>query len=75
MEVIVLNPKDIPLKQISKNIWEIPKDFKPYMRVPARIIANEVLIKDIFRDQTLVQASNVASLPGIQKFSVTLPDS
>jgi len=70
-----LNPKDIPLKQISKNIWEIPKDFKPYMRVPARIIANEVLIKDIFRDQTLVQASNVASLPGIQKFSVTLPDS
>ncbi len=70
-----MSVKDIPLKQINKNIWEIPKDFRPYMRVPARIIANEFLIKDIYKDQTLIQAANVTSLPGIKKFSVTLPDS
>jgi tRNA-splicing ligase RtcB len=69
-----LSTKNIPLKQISKNIWEIPKDFRPYMRVPARIIANDYLMKDIHKDQTLIQAANVTSLPGIKKFSVTLPD-
>jgi tRNA-splicing ligase RtcB len=73
--LIVLSVKDIPLKQINKNIWEIPKDFRPYMRVPARIIANEFLIKDIYKDKTLIQAANITSLPGIKKFSVTLPDS
>lgn len=70
-----MSMKDIPLRQINKNIWEIPKDFRPYMRVPARIIANEVLMKDIHRDKTLIQSANVTSLPGIKKFSVTLPDS
>lgn len=70
-----MSTRNIPLKQINKNIWEIPKDYRPYMRVPARIIANEVLLKDIYKDQTLIQAVNVCSLPGIKKFSVTLPDS
>lgn len=69
-----MNPKDIPLNRINNNIWEIPKDFRPYMRVPARIIANEVLMKDIHKDETLIQAANVTSLPGIYKYSVTLPD-
>jgi tRNA-splicing ligase RtcB len=73
--VIVLSTRNIPLNQISKNIWEIPKEFKPYMRVPARIIANETLLKDLYKDQTLIQAANVSSLPGIKKYSVTLPDS
>lgn len=70
-----MSTKNIPLNQIGKNIWEIPKDFKPYMRVPARIIINETLLKDLYKDQTLIQAANVTSLPGIKKFSVTLPDS
>ncbi|MBS7287715.1 MAG: RtcB family protein [Candidatus Freyarchaeota archaeon] len=44
------------------------------MRVPARIFANEELLDGMKKDQTLVQAMNVACLPGIQKVSVALPD-
>ncbi len=63
-----------PLKRISEYLWEIPKDYKPCMRVPARIYANEVLLEKMKADATLEQAANVACLPGIYKYSITLPD-
>ncbi|MEM3467144.1 MAG: RtcB family protein [Candidatus Jordarchaeales archaeon] len=64
----------LPVKKISNLIWEIPKDAKKCMRVPARIFANEELLDGMKKDQTLVQAMNVACLPGIQKNSIALPD-
>jgi len=63
-----------PVKRISDLIWEIPKDAKKCMHVPARIFANEELLDGMKKDQTLVQAMNVACLPGIQKHSIALPD-
>ncbi|MEM1538295.1 MAG: RtcB family protein [Candidatus Nezhaarchaeales archaeon] len=64
----------IPLKKIDVFTWEIPQTYKPGMRVPARIYADEQLLKKMIEDLTLQQAANVAHLPGIYKWSITLPD-
>src|SRR3989344_4182330 len=65
--------KDIKkkLKKISPCIYEIPKEGN--MKVPGRIFANEQILETI--DETsLTQVKNVASLPGIQKYSIGCPD-
>lgn len=59
------------IKKISKDIYEIPKIGK--MLVPGRIFASDKLMKDI-EDDALKQVVNVASLPGIYKYSIGLPD-
>lgn len=62
------------LKKINDNLWEIPKTFREDMRVPARIFASEKLLEEIFRDRSLEQLANVATLPGIQKWALAMPD-
>ncbi len=62
------------LKKIDDIRWEIPADYKPEMRVPTRIYANTALLNEMKGDLTLEQGSNVASLGGIYKYSVVLPD-
>ncbi len=75
-QAIIETGKDMvpPLKRISPYIWEIPQKYKPGMRVPARIFADEVLLEKMKQDMTLEQAANVAHLPGIYKYSIVLPD-
>lgn len=63
-----------PLRKISDYVWEIPKGYKPCMKVPARIFADETLLEKMKTDMTLEQAANVACLPGIYKYSIALPD-
>jgi tRNA-splicing ligase RtcB len=63
-----------PLDKISDNIWEVPVAFSKYMRVPARIYADHKLLEAMKRDETLTQAVNISQLPGLLKYSVTLPD-
>lgn len=65
---------DIPIEKIEENIFEISPSYKQGMRVPARIYCNELLLQAIKKDETLQQAINVTYLPGIIKFSATLPD-
>jgi len=60
------------LRKIDDNTWEIPAEGG--MKVPARIYASARLLEDIHRDQTLVQARNVACLPGIERRSFVMPD-
>ncbi|MFQ3274923.1 MAG: tRNA-splicing ligase RtcB [Candidatus Nanohaloarchaea archaeon] len=60
------------LNNISENIYEIPKDEE--MNVPARVYASEELLKEIKEDDTLEQVRNMACLPGIQKYSIVMPD-
>lgn len=67
-----MNKKD--LKKISETVWEISKDQAPFMRVPARVIASDRLLEDMFRDKSLEQLMNTASLPGIQKAAMVMPD-
>ncbi len=65
---------DVKLVKVSENIWEIPMNYSPEMRVPVRVYANEELLTKMRSDRTLWQASNVAKLPGIKKFVVVMPD-
>jgi tRNA-splicing ligase RtcB len=64
----------VQLERVSDYIWEIPKSFNPAMRVPARVFADETLLNKMKEDRTLLQAANVASLPGLYKYSIALPD-
>ncbi len=57
----------------SEYIWEIPVDFKPGMKVPARILSSPRLIEGI-DDRVIDQITNVACLPGIRKFAYCMPD-
>ena len=62
------------LKQQDLYIWEIPKEFRPGMRVNGRIYASEKLMKHIIKDQAPEQVANVAFLPGIVGYSLAMPD-
>jgi len=44
------------------------------MRVPGRVYADEALLEKMLSDATLEQCANVSFLPGIYKWSITLPD-
>jgi tRNA-splicing ligase RtcB len=67
-------PERKNLIKISDYIWEIPKNFREDMRVPARIFAEEKMLDDILEDKSLWQLINVASLPGIYKYALGMPD-
>ncbi len=62
----------VDIKKISDIEWEIPKSGK--MKVPAIVYASEKLLDSIKSDKTLEQIKNVATLPGIIKKAIALPD-
>src|SRR3989338_7319299 len=62
------------LEKIDDYRWRIPKSYKPGMRVPGIIYADEKLLKDIRQDKALEQVANVAFLPGIVNASLAMPD-
>ncbi|MBU1598844.1 RtcB family protein, partial [bacterium] len=63
-----------PLHRIDDYRWQIPKSFRQDMRVPGLIFASEKMIAVIKADQTPVQVVNVATLPGIVRYSLAMPD-
>ena len=66
-------PEKVPLEKIDENTWRIPQ-YRAGMRVPGMVFANEDLMEKMQTDRTLWQCVNVAHLPGIYKYAVTLPD-
>lgn len=64
----------ITLERIDQNRWLIPKSAKPGMLVDGLIYANEKLIPSIKEDKAIEQVANVAFLPGIEKYSLAMPD-
>jgi tRNA-splicing ligase RtcB len=60
------------LRQVSEVMWELPATGG--MRVPGRIYADGELVAALLEDQSLVQVSNVAHLPGILCCSLAMPD-
>lgn len=60
--------------KISDWLWEIPKSFREDMRVPARIYTSEKMLDEIFRDESIPQLINGATLPGILKYAIAMPD-
>lgn len=63
-----------PLEQVGPCQWRIPKSYREDMRVDGLIFADDVLIDQIRKDQGPEQVVNVATLPGIQKASLAMPD-
>jgi len=63
-----------PLEKIDEYRWRIPKSYKPGMRVPGIIYADEAMVKQIREEQALEQVANVALLPGIVDYSLAMPD-
>lgn len=63
-----------PLEQVGPNTWRVPKSYRDDMRVDGVIYADEVLIEQIRKDQGPEQVANVATLPGIQRASLAMPD-
>ncbi|MEM3030799.1 MAG: intein-containing RctB family protein [Candidatus Micrarchaeia archaeon] len=61
------------LRKVSDVEWEIGSDFKPGMRVPARVIATQKLINEMDL-QVYDQITNVATLPGIIRHAYCMPD-
>ena len=62
------------LERLDENRWQIPTSYQRGMRVPGLVFADEKLMRDIQGDQALQQVANVAHLPGIQKYSLAMPD-
>ncbi|GIX48019.1 MAG: RNA-splicing ligase RtcB [Candidatus Tectimicrobiota bacterium] len=60
-------------RRIGEYIWEIPPTAKEGMLVPARIYATEKLFRDM-DEAVFEQITNVATLPGIVKYALCMPD-
>lgn len=61
------------LKRINAVTWELPISYKKGMRVPARILASEELMKEMDAG-VFDQVTNVATLPGITGYAYCMPD-
>jgi tRNA-splicing ligase RtcB len=64
-------PKEIV--KISDTIWQLPTSYKTGMRVPARIVCTEKLLREM-DDGVFEQVTNVATLPGILNYAYCMPD-
>ncbi len=62
------------VERIGPFLWRIPADAKPGMRVPALVVADEPLMAQIRTDASLEQLANGATLPGIVKAALAMPD-
>lgn len=60
--------------EIRPFLYEIPRDYRPDMRVPARIFANEEILRQIENDRSIWQLVNTTSLPGIERWALAMPD-
>lgn len=61
------------LRRIDDTKIEVPSDYKAGMRVSGVIYVDEVLEKEL-ESQSVDQVANVATLPGIVKASMAMPD-
>lgn len=62
------------LRKIDDYRWEIPTSYKPGMRVPGLVFADERMLRQIAEEQAMDQVANVATLPGIVGYSLAMPD-
>jgi len=62
------------MNRISDVEWEIPKSYRQDMQVGVRIFASQRLIEEVMDDNSLEQAINTATLPGLVGFVMVMPD-
>jgi tRNA-splicing ligase RtcB (3'-phosphate/5'-hydroxy nucleic acid ligase) len=61
-------------ERVGPYLWRIPQTARPGMRVPALIVADEPLMTAIRSDASLEQLANGATLPGIARAALAMPD-
>lgn len=62
----------LKLEKLDNDRWLLPKT--GLMRVPGLVFSSKALMKGVEKDQSLQQVVNVATLPGIRKYSLAMPD-
>src|SRR5207247_923131 len=62
------------LHKLHDWLWEIPSSYRKDMRVPARVYTSERMLDSILGDRSLEQLVNVATLPGLQRYVIAMPD-
>lgn len=62
------------LKRLSPYLYEIPREHRDDMRVPARFYADAELLQAALGDKSLDQLVNSATLPGIVAYALAMPD-
>ena len=62
----------LQIKKINEYQYEIPRTGN--MKVPGTIYINDDLLRNFTDDEPLKQVMHVASLPGIVKSSMAMPD-
>lgn len=67
-------PNLIDFVKISDFEWELPVSFSTSMSVPVRIFATEKILEAALVDQSIQQAINAASLPGVEGHVAVMPD-
>jgi tRNA-splicing ligase RtcB (3'-phosphate/5'-hydroxy nucleic acid ligase) len=64
---------DMKVNRITDEVWEIPPSEKSGMLVPARIYATPAILQSM-DSGVFEQVTNVACLPGIQRYALCMPD-
>jgi tRNA-splicing ligase RtcB len=64
--------QQVKIQKVDEWRWRIPKEGR--MRTEGLVYADEKMMKDIRKDQSLLQVVNVATLPGIVGKSMAMPD-
>ncbi len=67
-------PKVPTLVPLDDFTYEIPIGEAPAMRVPGRLFSDQALLDGVAGDPSLQQLANVATLPGIQRHALAMPD-
>lgn len=62
------------LHRVGEFVWEIPREFREDMHAPARLYADDALMEDALQDKSLEQLVNTATMPGIVKYAIAMPD-
>ena len=62
------------VEPIGPYLWRIPPDAAPGMRVPGLVVADEPLMRQIRTDLALAQLANGATLPGVVRAVLAMPD-
>ena len=61
------------IKRTGPFEWEVPQGFVPNMRVPGRFFLSDALMETL-EEGAVQQLANVATMPGIVKNSLAMPD-
>src|SRR5512136_13749 len=62
------------LKKVDEYVYEVPKEFRHDMRVPAHFYADDDILEKALEDRSLEQLVNTATLPGVAGQALAMPD-